>query len=138
MKRFISLCLALAVSVGAFGIMGSANRNTPDVSPYYTYAIDASSNLAISSSKATCKSSATGGFSVTKISATQYLQKKNGTKWETVSNATWSDSVNNNSLTMTNSKSNLGSGTYRLKTVFKVYCGNSYEEIEKLSQEVTI
>lgn len=138
MKRFISLCLTLAVSVGTFGIMSSAQKNTPDISPYYTYAIDASSNLDISSSKATCKSSATGGFSVTKISATQYLQKKDGTKWETVDNATWSDSVNGISFSMTNSKSGLSSGTYRLKTVFRVYCGNSYEEFEKLSKEVTI
>lgn len=51
MKRFISLCLALAVSVGAFGIVGSAQKNTQDISPNYTYAIDVSSKLDISSSQ---------------------------------------------------------------------------------------
>lgn len=50
----------------------------------------------------------------------------------------WSDSNNARFLTMSNSKSNLTSGTYRLRTVFTVYSGTSYETVEKVSSEVTV
>ena len=84
-----------------------------------------------------CKSVIKGGSAVTQINATQYLEKKNGSKWEAVSNGTWSDSIKKKSFTMSNSKSRLSSGTYRLRTVFTVYNGTNYETVEKISLEVT-
>ncbi len=37
---------------------------------------------------------------------------------------------------MSNSKSNLSSGTYRLRTVFKVYNENNSEAVEKINSKV--
>lgn len=138
-KIFLALILAFTTLCSA-GITTSAYNNNyvNEISPYYLYTYQAKSTLEISGKSATCKSSLTGMTSVTKISATQYLEKKNGTKWETISGGTWSDSVNSSSLTMSNSKSNLSSGTYRLRTVFTVYCGNNYETVEKVSSEATV
>lgn len=104
----------------------------------YVYTFTATSELTISNGTATCKSYAKGISTVTKITGTQYLEKKNGDKWETVKDSTWSDSTTKTSLTMENSKSNLDSGTYRLRTVFTVYSGTGSETIEKTSSEVTI
>lgn len=108
------------------------------VEPRYAYTTSASSYLTISYNKASCISSVSANNSVTKISATQYLEKKNGRTWSTVSGCVWSDSSNRNSLTMSNSKSSLSSGTYRVRTVFTVYSGSNYESVEAISKEVTI
>ena len=68
---------------------------------------------------------------MTKIEATQYLEKKVLLWWSEVDS--WNKTVNSNSLNMSNTKYNVGSGTYRLRTVFKVYSGSNSEEIEKIS-----
>lgn len=81
---------------------------------------------------------AQGDSTVTQIDGVQYLEKKNGDKWETVSNGTWSDSSSRNSLTMSNSKDNIGSGTFRVRVVFTVYSGSSSEIVEKISKEKTV
>ena len=78
-----------------------------------------------------------GGLSIS-INATQYLEKKNGSKWESVSNGTWSDSINGKSLTLRNSMSNLDNGTYRVRTVATVYSDRELELIEKTSKEITV
>ncbi len=69
---------------------------------------------------------------VTQIDGIQYLEKQNGKNWDTVDS--WSDSSKSNSLTMNNSKDNIGSGTYRVRTVFTVYSGSSSEVVEKISK----
>ena len=89
-------------------------------------------------STAYCKSTAQGDSTVTQIDGLQYLEKKNGNKWETVGNGTWSDSSSRNSLTMSNSNDNIGSGTFRVRTVFTVYSGSSSEVVEKISKEKTV
>lgn len=126
----------------AFMVLSMVSRITAyAVEPRYAYTTSATSTLTISSGTAYCKSNAKGNGSVTKIVGTQYLEKRIGSgddDWSTVSGGTWINSTNNNSLTMSNSQSSLGSGTYRLRTVFTVYCGTSYETVEKLSKEVTI
>lgn len=38
--------------------------------------------------------------------------------WNSVDGASWTKTVNTNSISMSNSKSGLSSGTYRLKSVF--------------------
>lgn len=53
-------------------------------------------------------------------------------KWDIV--ASWSDSSSRNSLNMSNSKDNVGSGTFRVRTVFTVYSGSSSEVVEKISK----
>lgn len=50
----------------------------------------------------------------------------------------WSKTSTSSSLSMSNSKSDLDSGTYRVRTVFTVYVGSASEEIETTSAEKTI
>lgn len=119
------------ISVCAYG-----EHNT--ISPYYLYTYSAESNLNIVGDTAYCKSVIKGGSAVTQINATQYLEKKNGSKWESVSNGTWSDSINGKSLTLRNSMSNLDNGTYRVRTVATVYSDRELELIEKTSKEITV
>lgn len=125
----ISVLFSAGVSVSAYG-----GGNT--VSPYYLYTSSVKSTLIISGNTAYCESSIKGDSTVTKIYATQYLEKKNGNRWDIIDY--WSDSVNGNSLPMNNSKDNLGSGTYRVRTVATVYSGSKSEPVEKTSKEVTI
>ena len=132
MKKRLYVCLIMLTVVSFLFTM-----TVSAVEPRYSYTNYASSSLSISDNEATCISSISAKSTATKITATQYLEKKNGTTWSTVSGGTWSDSANGISLNMFNSKSNLSSGTYRLRTVIKVYSGTSYESFEKISSEVT-
>ena len=86
------------------------------------------SSLSISGKKASCVS-IVHGFSglATKVVITQTLQKQNGSTWTYVSS--WNKTFNTWLGSLSNSKSSLSSGTYRLKTVAKVYSGNNYETI---------
>lgn len=102
----------------------------------YAHTTSVTSTLTISNGAAYCKSSAQGDSTVTQINGTQYLEKKNGDDWDIVDS--WSDSAKGNYLTMSNSKDNIGSGTYRTRTVFTVYSGSSSEVVEKTSKEKTV
>ncbi|MBP1563354.1 MAG: hypothetical protein J6C38_06520 [Oscillospiraceae bacterium] len=66
-----------------------------------------------------CTSSTTGVDTV-KITVEQTLEKYSGWFWiwNNVDGASWTKTVNYNSISMSNSKSSLTSGTYRLKSVF--------------------
>ena len=134
-KRLSALFLSFIALSMVLGITAYA------VEPRYAYTTSTASTLTISSGSAYCWSTAKGNSSVTKIEGIQYLEKKIGSDendWSTVSGCTWTNTTNNNSLTMSNSKSNLSSGTYRVRTVFKVYSVNNYETVEKISSEATI
>ncbi|MDR1690059.1 MAG: hypothetical protein LBS21_15865 [Clostridiales bacterium] len=111
-----------------------------DVYARYNYTSSVSSALTISGKTAYCNSRATGMSMVTKIAGVQYLQKKGlFGLWSTVENGTWTKTVNTNLIEMNNNqKSNLESGTYRVRTVFTVYSGNNSEEVEKISSEATV
>ncbi|MCD7731719.1 MAG: hypothetical protein LUI05_09545 [Oscillospiraceae bacterium] len=133
MKKVISAAIAVATAlVMLFGITAYAAQAR------YSYTSAVSSTLSISSGTANCQSVLSGTSAVTHIFATQYLEKKSGTTWTTVSGGTWNDSTSNISLVMTNSKSGLSSGTYRLRSVFVVYSQANCETVEKTSSEVTI
>lgn len=132
MKKRLSVFAALLIVLSmVFGI-------TAEAAPRYRYAAYVSSVMSISSSRtATCSSTASGG-SVTKVIATQYLQYKNGSTWQTVPGATWTSNQSGSSFFMTNTKSSLTKGTvYRLRTIFTVYSGSSTETITADSNEVT-
>lgn len=118
----------------------SAAEKIPDVSPEYLYTYTCSSTLTTSGTTATCKSTAKGYYNeTTKIVFKQTLQKKNSSGgWNDVTNATWTSTVYNYQGSTTNHKYSLSSGTYRLKTVFTVYAGTSYETITKYSSERVI
>lgn len=137
LKKIISILLTLTVVI-SFGLPVSAAYNNNGVSPCYLYTGDVSCSLMISNGTATCSSDLTGSLTVTSITGQQYLEKKNGTKWESVDNDSWSDATTSYYLKMYNTKSGLGSGTYRVRAVFTVYCGSNSEVVEKTSKEVTI
>ena len=134
-KSIIAILLALSVLLSA-GISVCAYSGENTVSPYDLYTYSVKSTLIISGKTAYCESVIKGDRTVTQIYATQYLEKKNGDKWETVDS--WSDSTNGNSLTMSNSKDNLDRGTYHVRTVGTVYSGSKSEPVEDTSKEVTI
>lgn len=137
-RKMLSFILAMAVSTICL-ICGTASAAyIPPDSPQYNYTQSCSSELSFSGSTATCRSVATGYINqTTKIIFFQILQKKNVSGgWDDIDS--WTSIVNNYKGSVTKTKSGLSSGTYRLKTVFTVYAGSSYEVINKNSQEVTI
>ena len=133
MKKRLSALLTISMALLMF-----LSVTVYAVEARYAHTTSVTSTLTISNGTAYCKSTAQGDSTVTQIDGVQYLEKKNGDKWETVSNGTWSDSSSRNSLTMSNSKDNIGSGTYRVRTVFTVYSGSSSEVVEKISKEKTV
>lgn len=141
-KKFISIIASLTIACSAFSAM-SANVNARVVDPgigvaqpNYSNAENVNSTLSISGKTATCTSDAKGKSGVTKIVATQYLEKKWPNAWLPVE--TWKKTVNSKSLSMTNTKSDLSSATYRVKTVFNVYKGDTYETITDISDSSAV
>lgn len=137
-KKVASFLCAVVLSTSfAVGNIASAAVVMPD-SPAYSYTRDCSSELSISGTTATCESSVNGYYDkTTKIVINQTLQKKNSSgDWEYV--YSWYDTIYNYSGSLTNTKSSLSGGTYRLKTVATVYSGTANETITKYSKEKTI
>lgn len=133
-----SIVVFLSLSGNVYAENDQDTRIVESVQPRYAYTTSITSNLIISGTTATCTSSAWGKDEVTKIEATQYLEKKiSKDKWDSIDH--WSASVSGNTLDgMTNTKSDLSSGTYRLRTVFVVYVGSMAEYPQKTSSEKTI
>lgn len=139
MKKIISfiltLCIAVCASASAFAFEES-NFNDNNIELYYLYTGSVHSTLSISSKTATCHSSVQG-FSdkVTKITITQELQVKDGSKW--VSKYGMGKTVYASSTSFVKTYSNLDSGSYRVKTIAKVYSGTSYETVTAYSKAVS-
>lgn len=137
----VSVLMSLLLGVSVFSAMpvyadNSLDTKEPEiVVDEYQYTSSASSTLTISGSTAYCESKLTGLSSVTSISGTQYLEKK--VLWWRDTVAEWNASTNGTRLSMSNSKSNISSGTYRLRTEFTVYSGSNSEPVEKISSEIT-
>lgn len=123
LKKLLSLVVA-AICICSFSANTyAAETSAPavlEISPRYSYTISTTSVLTTSGKSATCESSITANFEVTKIVINQYLQKKSGSSWGTVPNGSWTKTVNTFVGSAENTKSSLSSGTYRLKTVFTV------------------
>ena len=119
MKKVFSI---LAILLFCFSLPMKASARTVPTSiaqPYYEKAGDAKSNLYIDGTTATYKSDVMGDSDVVKIVAEQYLQKQGFLWiWTTYDGAEWTKTVYSNTLTMSNTKTGLSSGKYRLKTVF--------------------
>lgn len=98
------------------------------VSPLYEIAGDTCSDLYINGTSASCTSNVKYSSAV-KITAEQYLQKQGFLWiWGTYDDAEWTKTVDANTISMSNSKSGLESGKYRLKTVFKLTDKNGKTE----------
>lgn len=119
MRKVISMlmCLLLCFS---FSVTASAKAiPTNVVQPYYEKASEAKSELIINGTTAICESTLKGKSDVTKIVAEQTLEKQGFLWiWSTYDGTTWTKTVYSNTLTMSNTKTGLTSGKYRLKTVF--------------------
>lgn len=138
MKRKVIAILLAVSALFSMGMSVCAYNGENTASPYYLYTGSVKSSLTIINGTAYCKGVIKGDDTVTQIYATLYLEKKNGDKWEVVSNGTWSDFVKEKSLTISKSKDNLGSGTYRVRTVGTVYSGSNSEPVSDTSKEVII
>lgn len=123
-NRIIALALTVACLCECFGITASAetvstNSFINDVSPLYEIADSSYSKLDIVGTSAECKSQAFGVNAV-KITVQQTLQKYSGWFWiwDDVDGASWTRTENRSSVLLTNTKSGLSSGTYRVESVF--------------------
>lgn len=121
-KKILAIVLTALCLFAAVGTVACADAvSNPDdvISPAYEYADSVSSRLYISEQTATCRSDA-DGCNVVSITVEQTLEKHSGWFWiwNSVDGANWTKTVNLNSISMSNSKSGLSSGTYRLKSVF--------------------
>lgn len=118
-KRIMSwvlsaICLCTIFSTSAFAdnsyVIGS-------VAPAYEYADNPTSELMISGQTAYCTSKTEGN--AVSITVEQTLEKYSGWFWiwDDVDDASWSKTVNGGSISLSNTKSGLDSGTYRLRSV---------------------
>ncbi len=132
MKKVFSV---LAVLLLCFSMPVTASASTVPfgiVQPYYEKAVEAVSELSINGTTATCKSSVRGHSDVVEITAVQYLEKQGFLWiWSTYDNTTWTKTVYSNTLTMSNTKSGLSGGKYRLRTVFTLT--DKYGESETIT-----
>lgn len=104
----------------------------------YVYADEPINILTISANGiATCTSTINGNSSVTKIEATQYLEKKGLIFWHEV--ARKSASTTKKSLTITNTVdiSGEGEGKYRVRVEATVYTSNGSETVKGTSDIVS-
>lgn len=139
MKKIAFIFMACLVFCSVGGVTASATvppDNGSIVSPCYLYTDRAYSNLTIYQGDASCKSTVYGiSGTTTKIVVTQTLQKKDGNSWTKVKS--WSKTFNTWYCSYPNSYSLTERGTYRVKTVAKVYKGTAYETVTTYSTEVT-
>ena len=145
LKRFFVFVISAVCLCASLGKIVSAETTSAyslvDVaSPFYAVADQAYSEIEIVGNKADCVSRACGD-QVVKITVEQTLEKYSGWFWiwNNVDGASWSKTVNTNTIRLSNSKSGLDSGTYRLKSVFTLTnSGGKTETITIYSAEETV
>ena len=123
-KRIFALALTVACLFTCFATTASAKSISTysigdTASPLYNIAASVSSTLNFIGTTAECDSQASG-LDTVKITVVQTLQKYSGWFWiwDDVDGATWTRTVNRNTINLMNTKSGLSSGKYRLKSVF--------------------
>lgn len=125
LKKFLSavvaavcLCSAGGVSVYADNSVSALSLEEEIAPAYDEIAQDVRSSLSISGTSATCTSRVDSDDCVS-ISVTHTLQKYSGWfwAWDDVSDASWSKTVNTNTICFISTKSSLTSGKYRVKSV---------------------
>ncbi len=132
MKKVVSV---LAILLLCFSVPVTASASVVPVGvvqPYYEKADMAISELIINGTTATCRSLVKGYPDVVEITAVQYLEKQGFLWiWGTYDNTMWSKTVNSKTLTMSNTKTGLPNGKYRLRTVFTLT--DKYGESETIT-----
>ena len=124
------------ISTSFVNVYAIDDEREPITGERYSYTNTISSRIGVSGKTATCKSIIVAVSSVTKIVVTQKLQKKVSGEWTNVK--TWSKTFNSFTATYTNSKDSLSSGTYRTRTVAKVYKNSNYESVSANSSSISI
>ena len=132
MKRITSLALAAILALNtSFVVSADPDPETPaepGIIEEYQYTSSISSDLSISGNTATCRSTVIGySNTATRVEITQTLQKKSGNSWNFYTS--WVKNYYTWYGILQTTKSGLSSGTYRLKTVARIYSGNNYETI---------
>ena len=143
-KRITVIALLLVSMCMCFSISASAvTTNTfvdSGIAPAYEIAYNPYSGLSISGQTAYC-SSVSDSTNAVKITVQQTLQKYSGLLWvwNDIDGANWSKTVNKSSISLSNTKSGLANGKYRLKSVFTFTKSNGETEtITVYSEEKTI
>lgn len=141
MKRLILLALtfvlAVCIPLNAFAEPEVETRDEYEIAPCYLYTSSITTTISIKDKTASCVSKVYGYSTIaTRVEITQTLEKKNGSDWDT--KATWTGSADNWYCILTNTKGSLTSGTYRVKTVTKVYKGSNSETLTAYSKESVI
>lgn len=118
-KKITAMILSVFLALSLFVVPAyAAEFNSGTASPAYEIGLNPTSDLTISGTTVTCFSRIISQSNV-KITAEQTLEKYWGLWfWTSVDGASWTKTVNSNSITMSNTKSGLANGKYRLKTVF--------------------
>lgn len=128
LKKIVLFVMALAIISTSFVNVYALDDERESIEgEKYSYVSIVNSSITKNGNTATCKSTIIAVSSVTKIVITQKLQKKVSGEWTNVK--TWSKTFNSSTATYTNSKGSLSSGTYRTRTVAKVYKNSNYETV---------
>ena len=138
MKKLFSVFVALLM---CFSLSVTASAASVDIiQPFYEKAKDTNSELSINGTTSTCKSTVRGNEDVIEITVEQYLQKQGLLWiWSTFDDTEWIETTNSRSITVSNTKTGLTSGKYRLKTVFTLVSNDgTSEKITVYSQEKSI
>ncbi len=144
MKKWMTALVLLAVCAASVPTAAVQAETVPPAAvsedvmqPYGVNCDEPDVSLSITGTTATCISSVQGYSNVTRVEIDQYLEKRSFLLfWNEVKS--WSDSTLKNTLTLNKEATGLESGTYRVRTVFRVYVGNTYEEIEVKSGTATV
>lgn len=122
-KRVMAMVLAAVCLFLSFSVSVSAETTDliiiDEVAPAYEIAKYAVSRLSISGQTAYCTSE-TDGYDAVSITVEQTLEKYSGWFWiwNDVDGASWTETINESTISVSNTKSGLSSGKYRLKSVF--------------------
>lgn len=141
MKKLFSFFVAAVVTMICLSVSVCAFEEEPIVpiepEAPYSYTREIHSYLSLPNTTATCISTVFGIPSqVTKIDIDQYLQKKVGNNWITI--ASWNKVYTTTTASFINTKTGLGSGTYRVYTLAYVFNNSSVEVVSAVSTQRTI
>lgn len=143
-KKGMAILLTAVCLCMSFSVSTTAETNdsfiTDEVSPAYEIGANPTSNLSVSGKTAYC-TSVVGGKKAVSITVEQTLEKYSGwfAIWNDVDGAYWSKTFNQITISFSNTKSGLASGTYRLKSVFSLTnSSGKTETITIYSQEKSV
>lgn len=140
MKKVLALLVSsVMVCGGGISVCAEPQLSTPvegEFTEYYKYTSNIFNSITISNKTASCRSTILGSSdNITKVVVSHTLEKQSGKWWIDVTS--WTKTFNTNTTVYLTSKSSLSSGTYRLKTIAKVYNGSDYETITIYSSTVS-